>query len=197
MIFKVGLTGGIGSGKTTVAKIFENLGVPVFNADTAGKTLMVQDEKIKQQVIELFGPQAYQDNRLQTAYIAGIVFQDKEKLAALNQLIHPATIRAAQDWMQLQTTPYAIKEAALIFEAGAEKELDAVIGVTAPLALRLERIMHRDQISQAQATARMKNQLAEEEKMKRCDYVIYNDEQNLLIPQVLSVHASLLQRAKT
>lgn len=196
MKLKAGLTGGIGSGKSLVAKIFETLGIPVFNADMAGKTLMNCDEKIKQQIQQLFGAQAYTNGKVNTAFIAGIVFHDKEKLSRLNHIIHPATIRAADEWMAKQSAPYTIKEAALIFEAGAEKNLDTVIGVYAPKQLRLKRVLERDNISLAQAEARMQHQMDEEKKMRLCHHVLINDEKSLLIPQVLALHQVLLNSTK-
>src|SRR6218665_3221167 len=132
MTLRVGLTGGIGSGKTTVAKIFETLGIPVYYADERAKAIMNEDESLRQKIIALFGPEAYQSHQLNRGYIAAQVFNNKEKLDMLNSIVHPATIADGDRWMQQQTTPYAIKEAALIFEAGVNKHLDYVIGVTAP-----------------------------------------------------------------
>src|SRR5690242_3390752 len=135
-MLKVGLTGGIGSGKTTVARIFEVLGIPVYYADDATKQLMNNDPGIKESIIKNFGERSYVNNTLDRKWLASIVFNDKEKLALLNSLTHPATIRHAEEWMKKQTTPYIIKEAALLFESGANLSLDKVIGVYAPLPLR-------------------------------------------------------------
>src|ERR1700733_2030533 len=141
MPLKVGLTGGIGSGKSTVAKIFEVLGIPVYYADEAAKKLMNEDLMLKEEIIREFGESSYVENLLNRKYIAETVFNDKKKLEKLNALIHPAIIRHGEQWMATQHTSYAIKEAALIFESGSEKNLDVVIGVYAPEDLRIERTL--------------------------------------------------------
>ena len=192
-MLKIGLTGGIGSGKTMVARIFELLGIPVYYADAAAKTIMNEDESLKALIIEHFGKAAYTDGTLNRAYISSIVFENTEKLGLLNSLVHPATIRAAEKWMQQQQTAYAIKEAALIFESGSQNGLDLVIGVYAPKSLRILRTMQRDTISRDEVLKRMSNQVNEELKMKLCDFVIYNNEQQLLIPQVIALHEKLLK----
>jgi dephospho-CoA kinase len=193
IMLKIGLTGGIGSGKTTVAHIFEVLGIPVYYADDAAKRLMNKDEHLKQQIIEHFGEESYVDGKLNRSYLSAVVFSDVEKTKLINSVIHPATIADAELWMSKQTAPYAIKEAALIFEANAEKQLDLVIGVQSPLPIRMQRVMQRDNISEEAVLARMQKQMNEEEKMSRCDFVIINDEKELLIPQVLALHEKLLE----
>ena len=192
MVLRVGLTGGIGSGKSTVAKIFEVLGIPVYYADAAAKRLMNEDEELKKNIIEQFGKESYTEGKLNRSYIASLVFADKDKLELLNALTHPATIRDANAWMQRQTSPYAIKEAALIFESGSAENLDHVIGVYAPTPLRIQRIMQRDNTTREEVLQRMNRQIDEDIKMKLCDSVIINDEQQLLIPQVLQLHEKLL-----
>ncbi|HTN09150.1 dephospho-CoA kinase [Agriterribacter sp.] len=191
-MLKAGLTGGIGSGKTLVARVFELLGIPVYNADTAAKTMMNEDEGLKALMVAHFGESAYVNGILNRAYISSVVFENNEKLALLNSLVHPATIRAAEQWMQQQNTPYVIKEAALIFESGSQEGLDLVIGVYAPLHLRIHRTMQRDNINREAVLKRMSHQVNEELKMKLCDFVLYNDEQRLLIPQVIALHEQLL-----
>jgi dephospho-CoA kinase len=195
-MLKIGLTGGIGSGKTTVAHIFEVLGIPVYYADDAAKRLMNEDENLKQQIIEHFGEESYTDGKLNRSYLATVVFSDVEKTKLINSIIHPATIADAELWMNKQTAPYAIKEAALIFEANAEKQLDLVIGVQSPLPLRMQRVMQRDDITEEAVIARMQKQMDETEKMNRCDFIIKNDEKELLIPQVIALHEKLLQNIK-
>ncbi|MEO6231425.1 MAG: dephospho-CoA kinase [Ferruginibacter sp.] len=192
MTLKVGLTGGIGSGKSTVAKVFEVLGIPVYYADDAAKRLMNEDDSIKEQLIAAFGASAYMDEKLNREYISSLVFNDQEKLNILNGIVHPATINDGKAWMQRQTTAYALKEAALIFESGSNKGLDFVIGVFAPVELRIKRIIFRDGISEAEVKARMNKQMDETAKMQLCDYIITNDDTKLIIPQVLQIHASLL-----
>lgn len=187
-MLKIGLTGGIGSGKTTVARIFETLGVPVYNADAEAKKLMNTDEVLKSAILKNFGTGTYKNGTLDRKYLATIVFNDDTKLELLNSLVHPVTIRDAADWIKRQNTPYIIKEAALLFETGAMDMLDKVIGVFAPQELRIKRVMERDGVSREEVLKRMKLQLDDEIKMKRCDFVITNDEQSLIIPQVLKLH---------
>ena len=196
-MIKVGLTGGIGSGKSTVAKVFEVLGIPVYYADDAAKQLMNEDENLKEKITKQFGNQVYTDGKLNRKYLSEIVFNNPEKLALLNSLVHPATLKDAELWMQQQTTPYAIKEAALIFESGAQQHLDYVIGVTAPAPLRIHRTMQRDAITREEVIARMDKQMDDTIKMKLCDFVIYNDEQEMLLPQVIALHEKLLKLAQT
>jgi dephospho-CoA kinase len=196
-MLKVGLTGGIGSGKSTVARIFETLGIPVYYADAAAKRLMNEDVDLRQAIIDHFGEQAYRGAELDRTFIAAHVFGDKEKLKILNGLTHPVTIRDSEEWMSKQTTPYAVKEAALIFESGSEKNLDYVIGVSASEELRISRAMKRDDINLDKVKERMAGQLNEEEKMMRCDFVINNDEVHPLIPQVLKLHDQLTSLAST
>ena len=191
MILKVGITGGIGSGKSTVAKIFEILNIPVYYADSAAKRLMNEEGELKEKLIATFGKEIYLNGLLNRPYLSSIVFNDPQKLNLLNALTHPATIADADKWMQKQTAPYALKEAALIFESNAHKQLDKVIGVFAPAPLRIKRVMQRDAISETEVLIRMQKQMNEEEKMQSCDYIITNDERNLLIPQVLKIHVAL------
>ena len=194
-MLKIGLTGGIGSGKTTVARIFEVLGIPVYYADQAAKDLMNNDPDLKNKIISGFGPESYKEGQIDRAYLASKVFGDAEKLALLNSFVHPATIRDADSWMKRQTTLYAVKEAALIFEGGLEKYFDYVIGVSAPESLRLERAVQRDQTSTENVLQRMQQQMDEKEKISRCDFVIINDGRQALLPQVLQIHHTL--RAKS
>jgi dephospho-CoA kinase len=194
-MIRIGLTGGIGSGKSTIAKIFEVLGIPVYYADAASRRLMNEDPAIIKEIIHHFGEKSYADGKLNRAYIASIVFNDPEKLALLNALSHPATIDDANKWMQQQSSPYVIKEAALIFESGSAENLDLVIGVYAPAPLRIRRTMDRDKITQEEVKKRMERQINEELKMKLCDYVIINDEQQLVIPQVMALHQKFITSA--
>lgn len=195
-MLRVGLTGGIGSGKTTVAKIFEVLGIPVYYADDAAKRMMNEDEVLKQQIKEHFGETIYIDGKLDKKQLASVVFSSPEKLELLNKLTHPATIADAKRWMQEQKTPYAVKEAALIFESGAQEQLDYVIGVTAPAHERIQRTMKRDGITREEVIARMDKQLDETIKMKLCDFVLRNGELDMLLPQVIALHEKILALAK-
>jgi dephospho-CoA kinase len=192
-MLKIGLTGGIGCGKTTVAHIFEVLGIPVYYADDAAKRLMNENEILKHQIVEAFGEESYIDGKINRTYLATQVFSDLEKTKKMNSIVHPVTIADAELWMQQQTTAYAIKEAALIFEAKAEKKLDLIIGVQSPLPLRIQRVMQRDNITEEAVLARMQKQMNEDEKISRCDFVIINDEKELLIPQVVTLHEKILE----
>ncbi|WP_276483238.1 dephospho-CoA kinase [Paraflavitalea pollutisoli] len=191
-MLKIGLTGGIGSGKSTVAKVFEVLGIPVYYADDVARSIMNDDPDLKAQIIHHFGAAAYEGGPLNRKYIAQIVFNSEEKLALMNSLVHPATIRAGEQWMAQQTDPYAIKEAAIIFESGTQSQLDYMIGVYAPDALRIHRTMQRDNVTREAVIARMDKQISQSIKMRLCDFVITNDEQQAVIPQVMQVHERLL-----
>ncbi|HQW92493.1 MAG TPA: dephospho-CoA kinase [Ferruginibacter sp.] len=195
-MLKIGLTGGIGSGKSTVAKVFEVLGIPVYYADDAAKKLMNEDAALKQKIKLQFGESVYANEHLNKKALADIVFNDPEKLALLNALVHPATLKDVESWMQSQSSPYIIKEAALIFESGAHQNLDYVIGITAPAPLRIQRTMQRDGITREAVVARMDKQMDDTIKMKLCDFVITNDEQEMLLPQVLALHDKLLSLSK-
>lgn len=194
-MLKIGLTGGIGSGKSTVAHIFEVLGIPVYYADEAAKKLMTENEELKASVISAFGHDAYLNGNLNREYIAGQVFNDDKKIELLNSLVHPATIKDAAEWMHMQKAPYVIKEAALIFESGSNKHLDYVIGVKSPAVLRIQRAMSRDNISADEVKTRIDKQMDEDLKLRLCDYVIVNDEQEMVVPQVLALHEKFLKLA--
>ncbi len=187
-MLKIGLTGGIGSGKTTIARVFETLGIPVYYADDAAKRLMNTNDELKSQIIHHFGKESYTAGGLDRKYLASIVFSHKEKLELLNSLTHPVTIQDAQQWMNQQAAPYVIREAALLFESGAAEKLDYVIGVYAPQHIRVKRVMDRDGVSVNDVMKRISRQIDEEMKMKLCDFVITNNEQKLVLPQVLALH---------
>ncbi len=192
MAFRVGITGGIGSGKSTVAKIFEVLGVPVYYADAEARRIINEDPAIISSIMASFGSESYKDGELNRSYISELVFNDKSKLELLNAITHPPTIAHADNWMKKQVTPYALKEAALIFESGSAAYLDYVIGVYTPLPLRIQRIMRRDKLQAEEVKHRISRQMDEHIKMKLCDAVITNDEQQLLITQVTELHQTLI-----
>lgn len=194
-MLKAGITGGIGSGKTTVCQVFETLGIPVFYADVEVRHLVNTEPSVIAEIQSLFGADIYRDGLLDRRQVASIVFADKYKLEQLNAITHPAAIAAAKRWMEQQTTPYALKEAALFFETGSHKNMDVMIGVYAPLEVRISRVMTREHISRQEVLDRIGKQMNEEEKMKQCDFVITNDEQNAIIPQVLALHRQLLAKA--
>jgi dephospho-CoA kinase len=176
-----------------VAKVFEVLGIPVYYADEAARRVMNEDSAVRQQIIQHFGASSYKNNQLDRAYIASQVFNNKQKLELMNSLVHPATIRDSENWMHRQTTPYAIKEAAIIFESGTQDQYDYIIGVTAPVSLRMLRAMKRDGSTREQVLARMEKQIQDVIKMRLCDFIVYNDEQQAIIPQVIKLHSTLLE----
>ena len=190
----IGLTGGIGSGKSTIAKVFANMGIPVFDADNTAKTLMNSNPIIKEKLIAAFGAEVYtNDNQiLNRAYLSKLVFSDQHKLALLNSIVHPITLQAATDWAATQNTPYVIKEAALFFESGATVGVHKIIGVSAPKAVRINRVMKRDHCTKAEVEQRMTHQIEESLKMKLCDWVIVNDDLQLVLPQVVALHEKIL-----
>lgn len=195
-MLKIGITGGIGTGKSTVCRIFETLGIPVFYADQEAKNLSTQDAAVVHAIKKIFGEDIYAGGALRSKEVAAIVFQEPAKLAQLNAIIHPAVRLKFESWvMQQKEAPYVLKEAALIYESGSDTLLNAVIVVTAPEKLRIERIAKRDQLPAEAIRSRMKNQWPEDEKIKRAKFIINNDEQRMIIPQVLSIHRTLLNQS--
>jgi len=223
-MLKIGITGGIGSGKSVVTRLFQQLGVPVFDSDAAARRLIDTDPGIIGQITQAFGPDAYlpENQGLDRKKIGSLVFQDREKLALLNEITHPPVIQAAGEWIRQraadydqaikdwqkqkgihqksgQSTPpapvgYIIKEAALLFESGTNTSLDFILGVYAPKDIRLERIMERDGLSYPAASNRIQQQMDEDQKMALCDGVIINDGRELLWPQVMAWHRQFQKR---
>jgi dephospho-CoA kinase len=190
-MIKVGITGGIGSGKSTVCRIFASLGVPVFYADTVSKEIMVTDAVLIEGVKAAFGEESYDAaGKLNNKHIASIVFNNAEELARLNALVHPAVFRAFDSWLGSipADTPYILKETAILFESGSYKLSDLNVVVTAPVTHRLKWVMDRDGATEEQVMARMNKQLTDEEKLKMADFMIRNDESQSLILQVLELH---------
>lgn len=191
----VGITGGIGSGKSTVSQFFQILGIPVYNSDDNGKRLMVEDDQLIAGVKAEFGVQSYfEDGGLNRSYLASEVFSNEERLKVLNSLVHPAVGRDFKNWVaNQQGSPYLLKEAALLFETGIYQELDKTISVMAPTSIRTERVLLRDeQRSRQQIEDIMTKQVSDAPRKKLSDYLIDNGGAELLIPQVLKIHQSLL-----
>lgn len=184
---RIGLTGGIGSGKTFVSDVFKKLKIPVFNADDAAKRCMVDNERLQQEIQNFFGDKVYNNGALQNKVLAEIVFNDEQKLEKLNKLVHPVVKKSFEDWCAEQTTEIIIKEAAILFESNTHTGLDKVICVSAPEAMRIERVMNRDNISRAQVVARIEKQMPQHEKEKLSNFVIINDEKELLLPQIIDI----------
>lgn len=196
--FRVGITGGIGSGKSTVCRIFETLGIPIFYADIWAKHLLNFDPDLRAGVTAIFGPEAYAPTgEYDRPAVARMAFGQPEKLAALNALVHPAVEAESLRWhqdRQAEGALYTLKEAALMIESGSHRHLDFLIVVTAPEALRIQRTMQRDGLSEEQVRARIRSQLHESEKVALADFLIQNDGTRHLIPQVMEIHQTLLQK---
>jgi dephospho-CoA kinase len=196
--FKVGITGGIGSGKTLISKVFEILGIPLYNADERAKWLVANNTTIKDLLIKNFGEQSFKDGKLNRSFISSIVFEDQQKLELLNSIIHPEVEKDFDNWVeQHRQYPYVLKEAALLFESGSYKKLDKIISVYSPVDLRIKRLLIRDTHRTKDDIEKiMQKQMDEEEKKTRADYVIYNDEKSMVIPQVLKLHEVFSEQYK-
>jgi dephospho-CoA kinase len=189
----IGLTGGIGSGKTTVSNMFKDLGVPVYIADIEAKNLMNSSAVIKRKLIDLFGAMAYQNNELNRAYISSKIFNDKVYLEKMNAIIHPKVAEHFKHWLQKQTSLYVIKEAAIIFEHNTQSQYDAIITIIADKDDRINRILKRDNTTKDKILSIMKHQLSDEEKVKMSNFIILNDNLEHTKEQVLKTHNSILK----
>lgn len=192
-MIKVGLTGGIGSGKTTVAKYFRDLNIPVYVADIEAKKLMDTSKSIKKKLIKAFGEVAYINGELNRKYLAQLVFNDKEKLKIINGIIHPKVAKHFLKWMLKQDALYCIQENAIIFENKKADEFDFIISVTAPLDIRIDRVIKRDVTSKGQVLSRIKNQFDDTYKNKLADFVIVNIDLSDTKKQVKKIHEKLLK----
>ena len=192
--YKIGITGGIGSGKTIVCKVFEILGVPVYYADAQAKRLMNTEPELIASISEYFGNDIYEDKTLARKKLAEIVFNDPAALKKLNSLVHPAVARDFEYWRSQQTSLYVLEEAAIIFESAIAHRFDRVILVTAPDDIRIKRVCARDNTTPDEAQKRMKNQLPEKTKITLADYIIYNDNIRMITPQVMEIHNSLIMQ---
>ncbi|QBQ40680.1 dephospho-CoA kinase [Sphingobacterium psychroaquaticum] len=194
MGLKVGITGGIGSGKSYVAEIFKALGVPFYDADREAKDIMVTSDTVREDLKQAFGEAVYfADGQLNRAYLSSVVFGDERQLQRLNSIVHPAVIAHGEAWSNRQTYPYSLKEAALLFESGSYKKLDYTILVTAPEEERIARVMKRDNATREQVLARISKQLPDSEKREIADFIIVNDGVQPLLPQVLELHKRFLE----
>lgn len=194
-MYQVGLTGGIGSGKTLVCSIFEKLGVPVYHADEAARRLMNSDARLMEGIRKMFGNQAYGREGLNRHFLAGLVFGDEERLSGLNGLVHPAVREDFKSFAGRHTdAAYVIEEAAILFESGAGKEMDLTILVYAPQEIRIKRVMERDGVSREDVLKRMGHQLSEEKLLKMADHRLLNDGTAMILPQVIELHNQILNR---
>ena len=188
-MIKVGLTGGIGSGKTTIANIFKQLGVPIYFSDNRAKYLMLNNQFLRESLISLFGDKVVVNGLLNRPYIASKVFSKPKELIKLNALVHPFIQKDFDDWSASQCSVYVIKEAAILFETGANKLLDKVVLVESPKDLKVSRVMLRDGMKNEEVLMRMSKQWSDNQKRTNADYIIYNDEKTPLINQILKLHS--------
>jgi dephospho-CoA kinase len=194
-MLKIGITGGIGVGKTVVSSVFKLLGVPVYDSDARAKWVMHHDQGLRQELIAAYGPETFTDaGELSRSYLAGVVFNNPERLEQLNALVHPHVGGDFARWAaSYAAKPYVLKEAALMYESEAWKQMDQIITVYAPMEVRIKRLLQRDNHrTEADIRAIISKQLSEEERMSRAEHIIYNDDQQMVIPQVLRLHGQLI-----
>ena len=193
-MLKIGVTGGIGSGKTIVCKVFEQLGIPVFNADINAEQIINQDIGIREKFLKHFGNQIYEGDIINKKILASIIFSNIEARLKVNSIVHPVLKEYFEEWLeQYRAKKYVIKEAALLFEAGTYQDLDEIITVFAPEELRISRVIQRDNTTIEETKTRINSQLDENIKLNKADYIIYNDEDQLIIPQILKLHNKFSQ----
>ena len=199
-MLRVGLTGGIGSGKSLIARILRILEVPVFEADVEAKKLMEQDPELIGSIKGRFGDHIYSGGKLDRKSLASVVFKDPAALKELNAIVHPVVRKAFSNWADRQNAPYVVMEAAILAETGGHSAFDRIIVVSAPEELRIQRVMQRDGVEEEAVRSRMKNQATEEERLAIADHVIVNDGKQMVLPQALSIHvgrtASMRRRAE-
>ncbi|MFO7935594.1 MAG: dephospho-CoA kinase [Bacteroidales bacterium] len=193
-MFQVGITGGIGSGKTLVCRVFDKIGIPVYDADSRARSLMNHDPGLVSEITDLLGQEAYRDGSLDREYVAGKVFMNEDLLNRLNRIVHPAVRDDYLQWVKDRTeVPYVIEEAAILFESGAHRFMDLTVLVYAPEDLRIRRVMERDGVSEEEVRMRMRHQMNEEEKKKLADKMISNDGTEMLLPQIIRLHQHILK----
>lgn len=189
----VGLTGGIGSGKTTVAKMFEEFGIPVYIADTEAKLLMNRSKVIKRKLKQLLGDDAYVDEQLNRTFVASKIFNNKTLLEDVNAIVHPRVAKHFKRWLAKQSAPYIIKEVAVLFENGSYKECDYIITVSAPVEVRIQRVLKRDNTTRTKVNAIIKNQWSDDQRFKHSDFMINNENLDHTKEQVRKIHAKILK----
>jgi dephospho-CoA kinase len=190
--FKLGVTGGIGSGKTSVCRVFQILHVPVFSADNAAQEIMDSDTRIKEGINTIAGKDLYKEGSLDRLSLAGIIFKDNSLLYKVNTLVHPVVFEHFGKWVMEQTSPYVIMEAAILFESGASEIVDRIATIIAPEEERIQRVILRNRLTREQIIDRMRNQMDDETRMKKSDYIINNSENEMIIPAILNIHSDIL-----
>ncbi len=192
-MLKIGITGGIGSGKSTICKVFETLNIPIYYADIAAAVITNKNNEVKSQLIAKFGDEIYSYGMLDRKKLARLIFNNSEALAFVNSVIHPAVKKDYENWLEINKSAlYTLKEAAILFESGANTQVDKIISVYAPQEIKIQRVMKREQITYEEVLRRISSQMPDEEKMRQSHFVIYNDETQLVIPQVLKIHNLLI-----
>jgi dephospho-CoA kinase len=194
---KLGITGGIGSGKTSVCRVFNVLGIPVFSADSVAKIIMEKDEVVINGINSITGKNLYLSGSLDRMALASIIFSDRNLLEKVDSLVHPVVFEYFERWIKEQTTPYVIMEAAILFESGAFRVVDKTATVVAPTEERIRRVMERNGLSRNQILERMTNQLDDESRIRLADYVIQNSENDMIIPAILRIHEEMLKLTKS
>jgi len=190
--FKLGITGGIGSGKTSVCKVFEVLGIGVFSADREAQRIMDNDQDIINGINVVAGKDLYINGSLNRTELASIIFKDKNILMKVNSLIHPAVFENFKKWTLMQSSPYVIIEAAILFESGGTEFVDRIATVVAPVEQRIKRVIQRNKLSEEQVMDRMRNQMDDQERIKKSDFIIQNSENDMIIPSILTIHNEIL-----
>ncbi|MBK7628268.1 MAG: dephospho-CoA kinase [Bacteroidales bacterium] len=191
--FKLGITGGIGSGKTSVCRVFNVLGIPFFSADPEAKLIMDSDTTIMKRINSIAGKDLYEKGALDRMELAKLIFNDNSLLEKVNSLVHPVVFEHFRLWEAQQNSPYVIIEAAIMFESGADKLVDRIATIVAPIEERVDRVKHRNNLSREQVLERMRNQMDDESRIKLSDYVIYNSENDMIIPAILKIHEDILK----
>ncbi len=195
-VIKLGVTGGIGSGKTSVCRVFGVLGIPVFSADEVAREVMDIDTGIILRINTIAGKNLYAGGSLDRAELARLIFNNNRLLERVNSLVHPVVFARFREWEKKQETPYVIMEAAILFESGASKIVDRILTMVAPIEERVDRVIHRSNLTREQVIERMRNQMDDSERIKNADYVIHNSENDMIIPAVLKIHEEILQLVK-
>lgn len=190
--FKLGITGGIGSGKTSVCRVFNVLGIPFFSADPEAKIIMDSDKSIMKRINSIAGKDLYANGSLDRMEMARLIFNDNSLLEKVNSLVHPVVFEHFRQWEAKQSSPYVIMEAAILFESGADKLVDRIATIVAPIEERVDRVKHRNNLSREQVLERIRNQMDDESRIKLSDYVIYNSENDMIIPAILKIHEEIL-----
>jgi len=193
---RLGVTGGIGSGKTSVCRVFNVLGIPVFSADVAAREIMENDTSIIRRINSIAGKNLYRKGFLNRVELAALIFNDSDLLKKVNSLIHPLVFETFKKWEMGQNSPYVIMEAAILFESGASKMMNKIVTVVAPLEERLERVVRRNMISRESVMDRIRNQIDDEARIKLSDFVISNSENDMIIPVILGIHGEIIAEIK-